>query len=287
MNNEEIENARRWLVEIADLLGADPAEQDSDALATLSAGLRILDENTLNSLEHVSLFETRSGELLKRSWDVALGHYLSDYPTNKTPEEILEMLEADSDEVTNWEPFEYSDGGWVAEHIETMHTYILGELLWARGEDEPEPAPAEITNVTDAAASPRLTASASPALGSAVNPCTDGEPSGWGVYCSDGSSEWIESGFSDEEAAERFAAAWKTFSDENEARTAVIMVDNRTEYEGEPCTVYTGCMECDHETEFTGWEDSHDVAHFPCDNCGAIFTIADWSEFFDEDEEDE
>jgi hypothetical protein len=150
------------------------------------------------------------------------------------------------------------------------------------------PAAAQITDVTNAAASPAFTASASPALGSAVNPCTGGEPIGWAVYCGNPDGDWIETGFSDEEAAERFATAWRNYSDANTARPCLLIVDSRNEWHGEPITAYLGCgNECGHEQEFSGWLDDTDLAHFPCPNCGAIFTHDNWSEFFDEDEETE
>ena len=49
----------------------------------------------------------------------------------------------------------------------------------------------------------------------------------------------------------------------------------------ELATVYTGCFECDYETEFNGTVDNYDVAHFNCTNCKQEFTIADWSIFFE------
>jgi hypothetical protein len=93
---------------------------DGDAVATLQKG-RTMTTRT-------------DQQLAERAWDVALGHYLAHYPTEKTPEEIMSLLKAESEEVTYWEPFEYSDPQWIAEHIESMQRYILGELQWARGD---------------------------------------------------------------------------------------------------------------------------------------------------------
>jgi hypothetical protein len=52
-------------------------------------------------------------------------------------------------------------------------------------------------------------------------------------------------------------------------------------------TVFTGCFECDNEAEFKGLVDEQDVAHFPCGACGKTFTIANWADFFEEEEEEE
>ncbi len=50
-------------------------------------------------------------------------------------------------------------------------------------------------------------------------------------------------------------------------------------------TVFTGCFECDKEAEFNGLVDGQDVAHFPCEACGKTFTIANWADFFEDEEE--
>jgi hypothetical protein len=155
---------------------------------------------------------------------------------------------------------------------------------WDVEEVEDDPAALQIAGASSALASPAFTASATPALRSAVNPCTDGDPVGWGVYCSDHSGEWIESGFQDEAAAERFAEAWKNYRQDNTARVGLIISDDRQQWEGEEITAALGCEECEHVAEFAGWVDSHDIAHFPCKNCGAIFEHSEWSEFFDEDD---
>ena len=48
-------------------------------------------------------------------------------------------------------------------------------------------------------------------------------------------------------------------------------------------TVYTGCMECDHEDEFHGVVNKYDDALFFCRNCRKVFTIGDWPDFFSDD----
>lgn len=55
----------------------------------------------------------------------------------------------------------------------------------------------------------------------------------------------------------------------------------------EKATVFTGCFECDKEAEFNGLVDGQDVAHFPCGACGKTFTIANWADFFEDEEEEE
>ena len=47
-------------------------------------------------------------------------------------------------------------------------------------------------------------------------------------------------------------------------------------------TVYTGCFNCDYETEFHGKINKFDTASFQCPNCKDTFTFHDWSSFFDE-----
>jgi hypothetical protein len=51
-------------------------------------------------------------------------------------------------------------------------------------------------------------------------------------------------------------------------------------------TVFTGCFECDNEAEFKGLIDKQDVAHFPCGACGKTFTISNWADFFEEEDEE-
>jgi transposase-like protein len=55
----------------------------------------------------------------------------------------------------------------------------------------------------------------------------------------------------------------------------------------EKATVFTGCFECDKEAEFNGLVDGQDVAHFPCEACGKTFTIANWADFFEDEDEEE
>ena len=57
----------------------------------------------------------------------------------------------------------------------------------------------------------------------------------------------------------------------------------KTESNG--ATVYTSCFYCDSEDEFHGTVDEHDVAEFHCHKCEARFTVSNWSEFFDDDDQ--
>lgn len=152
-------------------------------------------------------------------------------------------------------------------------------------------APLQIANASSAVASPELSAALAHARALAENPCSGGEPLGFGVYCSDNSGEWIETGFSDEAAAERFATAWKNYSrGEWTARVGLVIANNREQWEGEPITPapVLGCgNECGFSGEFSGWINADDVAYFPCPNCGTIFEHSDWSEFFDEDKKED
>lgn len=50
----------------------------------------------------------------------ALGHYTCEYPEDKTFEEILKLIEDDSDDVIIWEPFEDYRGEEIAELISQM-----------------------------------------------------------------------------------------------------------------------------------------------------------------------
>jgi hypothetical protein len=192
---------------------------------------------------------------------------------------IARLIAANGEEFTDGECM---DEVWV--YLETLG--IDPEQY--RNNSKPEPAPALIAIATHADASPVFTASAAAPLRSAVNPCDGGEPRGFGVYCSDGSGEWLEIGFSDETAAERFADAWKNYREDNTARVGLVINNTRAEWEGYDLTEkpVLACQICDHAQEFAGWLDENDTAHFPCPNCGGIFEHDDWLAFFDDEEEE-
>lgn len=159
---------------------------------------------------------------------------------------------------------------------------------WEIEEDNETPAPLQIASASSAVANPELSAALAHARALAENPCNGGDPLGFGIYCSDASGEWIETGFSDEEAADRFAAAWTSYKEGNAARVGLVIGNSRAEWKGENLPhserPYLGCgNECGHSQVFSGWVDEEDVAHFPCPNCGTIFEHSDWSSFFDED----
>lgn len=74
-------------------------------------------------------------ELVAQSWAIALGHYLSEYPEDREPEQLLTLICEDDDDIVVWEPFWGFDREWVADQIETMQEYMFRELLWAQGVD--------------------------------------------------------------------------------------------------------------------------------------------------------
>lgn len=55
---------------------------------------------------------------------VALSEYLSEYPADKSYDDVIQMLEDDSDEVLIWEPFEDYGRDEVCDFIES-HKRIL------------------------------------------------------------------------------------------------------------------------------------------------------------------
>jgi hypothetical protein len=94
-----------------------------------------------------------------------------------------------------------------------------------------KPAPLSIADASDAAASPVLTASATPALRSAVktfNNCDGGDPQGWAVLCSDMSGQWIEAGFSDEAGADRFAEHYCAYDSDTAASVGLLVWADRS-----------------------------------------------------------
>lgn len=71
-------------------------------------------------------------QIEERAWAIALGHYLSEYPEDKTAEEILELIEKEDDSIMLWEPFEYSSGEWIAGQVWSMKEYMISELSWVQ-----------------------------------------------------------------------------------------------------------------------------------------------------------
>lgn len=60
--------------------------------------------------------------------NVALGQYLSDYPDDKTYEEVLDLILAEDESISIWEPFENYDPEWIVENIESLKQ-TLEEML--------------------------------------------------------------------------------------------------------------------------------------------------------------
>jgi hypothetical protein len=95
------------------------------------------------------------------------------------------------------------------------------------------------------------------------------------------------------ERAEATALQYATeYGELVEAGRAVLAIEELPEEQPESssqiATIYTGCQNCDHEAEFHGVV-LEDVAYFPCLSCQTVFTLGTidgWSNFFDEDEEE-
>jgi hypothetical protein len=95
------------------------------------------------------------------------------------------------------------------------------------------------------------------------------------------------------ERAEATALQYATeYGELVEAGRAVLAIEELPEEQPESssqiATIYTGCQNCDHEAEFHGVV-LEDIAYFPCLSCQTVFTLGTidgWSNFFDEDEEE-
>ena len=55
----------------------------------------------------------------KAKW-FAIDECLSGYPPETTADEVIKLVAEESDEVMHWEPFEYWDGGYLANHITSL-----------------------------------------------------------------------------------------------------------------------------------------------------------------------
>lgn len=73
-------------------------------------------------------------QIEKLSWDMALGFFLSEYPENKAPSDILSLIEEQSDEVMVWQPFEYNDPEWIIEQILMTQISVKANLDWVQEE---------------------------------------------------------------------------------------------------------------------------------------------------------
>lgn len=143
--------------------------------------------------------------------------------TQYTPEQLA-ALDLDGSAVREHYPWDVEDVTEVTIWNEFLASDVAKQL-------EETPAPALIANATHADASPELSAALVDTRALAENPCTGGEFVGFGVYCNDNSGEWIETGFSEEAAAERFAAAWTSYKAGNAARVGLVMNANRDKWE--------------------------------------------------------
>lgn len=92
-------------------------------------------------------------------------------------------------------------------------------------------APLKIADASTAAASPVVTASATPSARSAVktfNNCDGGDPQGWAILCSDMSGQWIEAGFNDEAGADRFAEHYCAYDSDTAASVGLLVWADRS-----------------------------------------------------------
>jgi len=100
------------------------------------------------------------------------------------------------------------------------------KLCWDCYWDTPAPFAAAGAAQNDASPAPEAPASKEAQASSA---CTGGDFGGWVVYCCDGSSEWIEGTFPDQDSAERFAKRYRLEGDYT-ATPLLIMTTNREEW---------------------------------------------------------
>lgn len=71
-------------------------------------------------------------QLEEKAGDVALGHYLSDYPANIPFGDVLDLIMDGDDSVIVWSPFEYEDRNELIDLILGMKKYILSEFRWVQ-----------------------------------------------------------------------------------------------------------------------------------------------------------
>lgn len=59
----------------------------------------------------------------------AIGQFLSDFPDDKSPEDIRELLVDGDDSVLVWEPFSYDDAEHIDELIENLYLVVRADLV--------------------------------------------------------------------------------------------------------------------------------------------------------------
>ena len=72
-------------------------------------------------------------QLRERAQKIALGQYLSEYPKEKTFDEVLEAIKTNDGSVLVWEPFENDSVEHIAEMIVYFADFQEYELKWAAG----------------------------------------------------------------------------------------------------------------------------------------------------------
>lgn len=69
-------------------------------------------------------------EINNHAWHMAFGLFLSEYPEDKEPSEILGLIEEGDDSIVVWEPFEYNNTEWIVEEIAVTKMGFMSDLQW-------------------------------------------------------------------------------------------------------------------------------------------------------------
>jgi hypothetical protein len=67
------------------------------------------------------------------AWESAIGFYLSDFPTDKEPSEIMEMVEENHEDILIYEPFSGMDGADLTDKIQLMQSSLLRDYKRVTG----------------------------------------------------------------------------------------------------------------------------------------------------------
>ena len=65
---------------------------------------------------------------LDKCMAVVIGHFLSDYPSDKSYDEILDLIREEDPDVTIWEPFENYHPDDVIEYMENLKLTLMQEF---------------------------------------------------------------------------------------------------------------------------------------------------------------
>lgn len=69
-------------------------------------------------------------EINDYAWHMAFGLFLSIYPDDKTPAEVLELIEQNNEDIVVWEPFEFNNTEWIVEQIVITKNGFVRDLQW-------------------------------------------------------------------------------------------------------------------------------------------------------------